>query len=116
MSRVLRLFAPKPAASAPQPVRESIGFVLEDGRRIDVLRVRDPRARRLRLSVDERGARRQRAALPFTEILPRGLEAGVIAGVQRLRFTEGDGAVRGQDQAAGQATPAGSRPATWYRN
>ena len=57
MSRLLRLFAPKPAADAPRVVRETIPFVLADGRRIDVLRVRDPRAKRLRLSVDERGAR-----------------------------------------------------------
>lgn len=57
MSRLLRLFAPKPAADAARVVRETIPFVLADGRRIDVLRVRDPRAKRLRLSVDERGAR-----------------------------------------------------------
>jgi len=47
-----------PAAPAPSRLqRDSIAFVLSDGRRIDVLRVRDPRARRLRLSVGERGAR-----------------------------------------------------------
>lgn len=57
MSRLLRLFAPKAAAVAPKRISESVPFVLEDGRRIDVLRVRDPRARRVRLSVDERGAR-----------------------------------------------------------
>lgn len=57
MPHLLRLFAPRPSASKPQLVRDSIPFVLEDGRRIDVLRVRDPRARRLKLSVDERGAR-----------------------------------------------------------
>ena len=32
-------------------------FILDDGRCIEVLRVRDPRARRVKLSVDERGAR-----------------------------------------------------------
>ncbi|MBO9715420.1 MAG: M48 family metallopeptidase [Pseudoxanthomonas sp.] len=37
--------------------RDSLELELEDGRRIDVQRVRDPRARRLKLSVDERGAR-----------------------------------------------------------
>ncbi|HLT45112.1 MAG TPA: SprT family zinc-dependent metalloprotease [Luteimonas sp.] len=47
-----------PAVQAPSRLqRDSIAFVLSDGRRIDVLRVRDPRARRLRLSVGERGAR-----------------------------------------------------------
>ena len=57
MSRLLRLFAPKPTATGAQLIRDTLPFVLEDGRRIDVLRVRDPRARRLKLSVDERGAR-----------------------------------------------------------
>jgi predicted metal-dependent hydrolase len=57
MSRLLRLFAPKPIATGARLVRETIPFVLADGRRIDVLRVRDPRAKRLKLSVDERGAR-----------------------------------------------------------
>ncbi len=57
MSLLLRLFAPKPFAVKPQLVREAVPFVLPDGRRISVLRVRDPRARRLKLSVDERGAR-----------------------------------------------------------
>ncbi|WP_242111922.1 M48 family metallopeptidase [Luteimonas aquatica] len=37
--------------------RDTVPFLLEDGRTVEVLRVRDPRARRLRLSVDERGAR-----------------------------------------------------------
>lgn len=47
-----------PSQKAPARLqRDSIPFVLADGRRIDVLRVRDPRARRIRLSVGERGAR-----------------------------------------------------------
>ena len=58
MRSLLRLLSPAPIApKPPRTVRDSIGFVLEDGRGIDVLRVRDARARRLRLSVDERGAR-----------------------------------------------------------
>lgn len=69
MSRLLRLFASKPVASRPQIVRETIAFVLADGRRIDVLRVRDPRARRLKLSVDERGAR---LTLPWRASLVSG--------------------------------------------
>ena len=56
---------PKPAAVQ----RDSIGFVLADGRRIDVLRVRDPRARRIKLSVDERGAR---LSLPLRASLVAG--------------------------------------------
>lgn len=37
--------------------RDSVALVLDDGRRVEVLRVRDPRARRIKLSVGERGAR-----------------------------------------------------------
>lgn len=37
--------------------RESVPLVLADGREVAVLRVRDPRARRLRLLVSERGVR-----------------------------------------------------------
>ncbi|UNK58865.1 M48 family metallopeptidase [Pseudoxanthomonas daejeonensis] len=45
-------------ARAPQRLqRDTLELELDDGRRIEVLRVRDPRARRLKLSVDERGAR-----------------------------------------------------------
>lgn len=57
MSRLLLLFAPTPRREPARVVRDTLPFVLADGRRIDVLRVRDPRAKRLRLSVDERGAR-----------------------------------------------------------
>lgn len=54
----LRLLLPRIAAPRPRGVvRDSTSVLLEDGERIEVLRVRDPRARRLRLSVDERGAR-----------------------------------------------------------
>ena len=48
-----RLLAPKTGALE----RDTIAFTLGDGRAIDVQRVRNPRARGLKLSVDERGAR-----------------------------------------------------------
>lgn len=52
---------------APQRIeRDSFALALDDGRTLDVARVRDPRARRIKLSVDERGARLtlpQRASL-----------------------------------------------------
>ncbi|RZA18307.1 MAG: M48 family peptidase [Lysobacteraceae bacterium] len=70
MRSLLRLLSP--ARTAPKPAalqRDSIGFVLGDGRRIDVLRVRDPRARRIKLSVDERGAR---LSLPLRASLVAG--------------------------------------------
>jgi predicted metal-dependent hydrolase len=58
MHSLFRLLPPARLAPKPAAVqRDTIGFVLEDGRLIDVLRVRDPRARRIRLAVDERGAR-----------------------------------------------------------
>ena len=53
MSRLFRLLAPTPRTIE----RDVVQFVLGDGRSIEVARVRDPRARRLRLAVDERGAR-----------------------------------------------------------
>ncbi len=56
MLSLFRLSPPSPDTRA-RLQRDSIPFVLADGRRIDVLRVRDPRARRIRLSVGERGAR-----------------------------------------------------------
>ncbi|HEY5851399.1 MAG TPA: SprT family zinc-dependent metalloprotease [Lysobacter sp.] len=48
-----RLLAPKPRTIE----RETLDVELGDGRTIVLQRVRDPRARRLKLSVDERGAR-----------------------------------------------------------
>ena len=48
-----RLIAPSPKRLQ----RDTLELELDDGRRIEVQRVRDPRARRLKLSVDERGAR-----------------------------------------------------------
>ncbi|WDM67698.1 MULTISPECIES: SprT family zinc-dependent metalloprotease [Xanthomonas] len=49
---VRRLIAP-----APHVVERDCLHVQLDGQAIEVLRVRDPRARRIKLSVDERGAR-----------------------------------------------------------
>jgi len=54
---VFRLLAGKPRAGVRTIARDSIAITLRDGQVIDVLRVRDPRARRIKLSVDERGAR-----------------------------------------------------------
>jgi hypothetical protein len=53
MSSLRRLLAPAPPAGAPG----AVPLALADGRVVEVARVRHPRARRLRLSVDERGAR-----------------------------------------------------------
>lgn len=48
-----RLLAPRPR----RITRDVMQLALEGGESIEVQRVRDPRARRIRLSVDERGAR-----------------------------------------------------------
>ena len=53
MSNPFRLLAPKPRAVQ----RDAIELARDDGSVVLVSRVRDPRARRIKLSVDERGAR-----------------------------------------------------------
>jgi len=53
MPNPFRLMGPKPRTIK----RDAFELVLDDGRAIEVQRVRDPRARRIKLSVDERGAR-----------------------------------------------------------
>lgn len=75
---LLRLLSGKPPAAPRTVSRETVAIELGNGRRIEVLRVRDPRARRIRLSVDERGPR---LTLP--------LRASDIAG-QRFVIEHGD--------------------------
>lgn len=54
MPRLLhRLLGPRPRTVE----RDVVSLALDDGSALDVQRVRDPRARRIKLSVDERGAR-----------------------------------------------------------
>ena len=53
----LRLLAGKPRTVTRVSTRETLSFTLGNGETVDVLRVRDPRARRIKLSVSERGAR-----------------------------------------------------------
>jgi predicted metal-dependent hydrolase len=65
MPSLFRLLAPKPRTIE----RESLDLELPDGRTIVLQRVRDPRARRLKLSVDERGAR---LTLPLRSSLAAG--------------------------------------------
>lgn len=44
-------------STAPAPARDTVAITLGDGREVALLRVRDARAKRLRLSVSERGVR-----------------------------------------------------------
>ena len=58
MPSPLRLLHTKSDAPGKRNIqRDTVALAMEDGSEVEVLRVRDPRARRLRLSVDERGAR-----------------------------------------------------------
>ena len=58
MSYPLRLLLAKSKAPGAGGIqRDTVALAMDDGSEVEVLRVRDPRARRLRLSVDERGAR-----------------------------------------------------------
>ena len=58
MSSLLRLLLTKSDAPGTRNVqRDTVALAMDDGTEVEVVRVRDPRARRLRLSVDERGAR-----------------------------------------------------------
>ncbi|WP_133000168.1 M48 family metallopeptidase [Luteimonas arsenica] len=58
MSSLLRLLLTKSDAPGPRNIqRDTVALAMDDGTEVEVVRVRDPRARRLRLSVDERGAR-----------------------------------------------------------
>ena len=79
MRSLFRLLSPTRAAPAkPRIERDTVALVLDDGRHIEVLRVRDPRARRIKLSVDERGAR---LSLP--------LRASLVAGARFLHEHRG---------------------------
>jgi hypothetical protein len=63
MSSLLRRWFPRP----PRPqLREQLRLELADGHSLPLLRVRDPRARRIKLSVNEQGAR---LSLPRTASL-----------------------------------------------
>lgn len=63
--RAFRLLTPAPRGT----LRDMTELELADGRRVPVRRIRDPRARRLKLSVDERGAR---LTLPLRASLTAG--------------------------------------------
>ena len=62
-----RLRAPTPASAEPRALQcDRVPLSFDDGRSVEILRVRDPRARRIKLSVSERGVRLtlpQRASL-----------------------------------------------------
>ncbi|GAB3372698.1 SprT family zinc-dependent metalloprotease [Lysobacter rhizosphaerae] len=110
----LRLFAGKPGAQARGTARETLSLTLDNGETVAVLRVRDPRARRIKLSVSERGAR---LTLP--------LRASEVAG-ERFVLEHGDW-LMAQLAHNGNAAPAlqphvtasiplrgGDLPVTWH--
>ncbi|MGO4780510.1 hypothetical protein AB4084_34045, partial [Lysobacter sp. 2RAB21] len=57
MTSLLRLLTGQLRAAPRTISRETIAITLANGQTVEVLRVRDPRARRIKLSVDERGPR-----------------------------------------------------------
>ncbi len=65
---MLRLLHRKPP-QARNIERDAVSLTLDDGSTIEIRRVRDPRAKRLKLSVDERGAR---LTLPWRASLVSG--------------------------------------------
>ena len=91
---LFRLFAGKPRTAVRTIARDSFVVTLGNGEVVDVLRVRDPRARRIKLSVDERGAR---LSLP--------LRASLVAGERFLH--EHRGWLAAQLAVHAQATDAG---------
>lgn len=64
-----RLFTPVATRTPRSIERDVVPLALDDERTVQVLRVRDPRAKRIRLSVDERGAR---LTLPWRASLRAG--------------------------------------------
>lgn len=83
MQSLLRRLIPTPAAPAIQ--RDMLRLRLDDAE-IEVLRVRDPRARRLKLSVDERGVRLADAGDPY----PQRCEASARAIAAALELGDDD--------------------------
>ncbi|WP_369941542.1 SprT family zinc-dependent metalloprotease [Xanthomonas medicagonis] len=105
-----RLIAPPAAAVERDLVRLRL-----DEREIEVLRVRDPRARRIKLSVDERGAR---LTLPLRASLVAGerflLEHRHWLGEQLARYQEDDSAPDLQRGVPGWLPLRGERlPLRW---
>lgn len=91
-------------ASPPRSIeRDSVTLEMADGTTLDIARVRDPRARRIKLSVDERGARLTlptRASLKSGDAFLQAHREWLAA--QLSRFGDADGAatlVRGETRA-----------------
>lgn len=90
--------APRHADSRAQQ-RDLVALLLDDGRNVDVLRVRDPRARRIKLSVSERGVRLtlpERASLVAGDRFLAEHRDWLGAQLDRLVETEVAPLVRGQ--------------------
>lgn len=111
-------FLPRLIASPPRTVqRDCVRLRLDDEQEIEVLRVRDPRARRIKLSVDERGAR---LTLPARASLVAGerflLEHRQWLAVQLSRYAQDTLALPLERGAPGQFLPLrGERlPLHWH--
>jgi len=113
MPRLLhRLLDPRPRTVE----RDVVALALDDGSALDVQRVRDPRARRIKLSVDERGARLTlppRASLVSGERFLREHRDWLLA--QLARFDHADVVPRLQrEQTATLPLRGESLPLHWH--
>lgn len=115
MRSLLRLLSPARVAAKPAALqRERIDLLLDDGRCVAVLRVRDPRARRLKLSVDERGARLtlpMRASLVSGERFLHEHRDWLVAQLAAHAVHAGDGLLR--DVTDVLPLRGGTQPLRW---
>jgi predicted metal-dependent hydrolase len=108
---IRRLLAPK-----PRPLeRDTLQLTLADGHAIEVQRVRNPRARRLKLSVDERGAR---LTLPARASLVSGerflAEHRAWLEAQLAHYAEAAPAPLQRDRTASLPLRGTQRPLRWW--
>ena len=110
----------RPAATRHADVRsqqrDRVPLQLDDGRSVDVLRVRDPRARRIKLSVSERGVRLtlpQRASLVAGDRFLSEHRDWLHAQLEQL-VDVGDAALH-RDQSTSLPLRGASVPLRWER-
>lgn len=103
---------------APQRLqRDTLELDLGDGRRIEIQRVRDPRARRLKLSVDERGARLtlpMRASLVSGERFLHEHRTWLAAQLERHQPTDSAGTLLVPGQTASLPLRGQPVPLHWH--
>ena len=105
------------ARTPPRVERDTVELELDEGRRITVQRVRDPRARRLKLSVDERGARLTlplRASLVAGDRFLHEHRAWLAAQLERHQPADGAPAGLGPGGTAALPLAGATLPLHWH--